>query len=76
MYLALDHLQQLTHDRQQDFQAAAAAHKLAGSSPARMRIARTLRRVADRLDTATSPPAVSSALPGGGFEPPPGLSAR
>ena len=43
-----------------------AAHRLVGSSPARIRIARTLRRAADRLDTATSPSTVRSALPGGG----------
>jgi len=60
-------LSQLTQDRQQDRLAAAAEHRLAPSSPARTRIARTLRRTADRLDAAT--PAASpvrSALPGGG----------
>jgi hypothetical protein len=75
MYPSPDILQQLTHDRQRDRQTAAAAHKLVGSSPARTRIARTLRRAADRLDATTSPSAVRSALPGGGFEPPSGLSA-
>jgi hypothetical protein len=66
MYLSPDLLHQMTDDRQQDRRAAAAAHRLAGSSPARTRIARTLRRAADRLDTATSPSAVRGALPGGG----------
>jgi len=60
-------LSQLTQDRQQDRLAAAAEHRLAPSSPARMRVARTLRRTADRLDAATvSPSKVRSALPGGG----------
>ena len=71
-----DFLQQIVHDRQHDRRASAAAHRLAVPSPARTRVARTLRRAADRLDTATSPSAVRSAHPGGGFEPPPGLSAR
>ena len=60
-------LSQLTHDRQQDRLASAAVHRLVPSAPARTRVARTLRRTADRLDTAT--PATSpvrSALPGGG----------
>ena len=74
MYLP-DHLQQLTNDRQQARQASAAAHKFVGSSSARIRIARTLRRAADRLDTATSPSSVRSALPGGSSQLPPGLSA-
>ena len=68
-------LHQLVNDRQQDRWAAADAHRLAGSTPARIRIARTLRRAADRLDTATSPATVSSALPGGGCQPPSGVSA-
>jgi hypothetical protein len=60
-------LSQLTHDRQQDRLASAAVHRLAPTSPARIRIARTLRRTADRLDAATaSSPPVRSALPGGG----------
>ena len=66
MDLSPDLLHQLTDDRQQDRRAAAAAHRIAGSSPARTRIARTLRRAADRLDTATSPSSVRGALPGGG----------
>lgn len=60
-------LSQLTHDRQQDRLASAAVHRIAPTSPARIRIARTLRRTADRLDAATaSSPPVRSALPGGG----------
>lgn len=60
-------LSQLVHDRQQDRLDAAAVHRLVQPSPARTRVARTLRRTADRLDvgtSATSP--VRSALPGGG----------
>ena len=60
-------LSQLTQDRQQVLLAAAAVHRLVPSSPARTRVARTLRRTADRLDaatTATTP--VRSAVPGGG----------
>ena len=53
MHLSPDFLAQLAHDRHHARRAAAAAHRLAGSSPARIRIARTLRRAADRLDTAT-----------------------
>ena len=66
MHLA-DFVSQATHDRQQDRLAAAAVHRLVPESPARVRIARTLRRAADRLDmgtSATSP--VRSAIPGGG----------
>ena len=66
-----DPLSQLTHDRQQDRLASAAVHRLVPTSPARIRIARTLRRTADRLDAAAVSPApvrgtVRSALPGGG----------
>jgi hypothetical protein len=69
-----DHLQQLVHDRQRDRLASAAVHRIVPSSPARARIARTLRRAADRLDAATaSPPPVRSALPGGGHEAAAGL---
>jgi hypothetical protein len=59
---------QIVHDRQQDRLAAAAVHRLAPSSPVRSRLARTLRRTADRLDAATAAPAkpMRSALPGGG----------
>jgi hypothetical protein len=60
-------LSQLVHDRQQDRLAAAAVHRLVPSSPARVRIARTLRRTADRLDAATAPAKpMRRALPGGG----------
>ena len=69
MYAATDFDSQITHDRQQDRLAAAAVHRLVPSSPARSRIARTLRRTADRLDAATaSTSPVRSALPGGGCE--------
>jgi hypothetical protein len=54
MYPAPDFLLQTTQDRQQDRLAAAAVHRLVPSSPARLRIARTLRRTADRLDAATA----------------------
>jgi hypothetical protein len=67
MYPAPDFLDQITHDRQQDRLAAAAVHRLVPSSSARSRIARTLRRTADRLDAATaSAKPVRSAVPGGG----------
>ena len=62
-----DVLTQITKDRQQDPLAAAAVHRLAPSTPVRTRIARTLRRTADRLDAATAAAKpVRSALPGGG----------
>jgi hypothetical protein len=54
MYAATDFDAQITQDRQQDRLAAAAVHRLVPSSPARSRIARTLRRTADRLDAATT----------------------
>ena len=57
MYPAHDFLDQITHDRQQDRLAAAAVHRFVPSSPVRSRIARTLRRTADRLDAATVAPA-------------------
>ena len=67
MYAATDFDAQIIHDRQQDRLAAAAVHRLVPSSPARSRIARTLRRTADRLDAATNAASpVQSALPGGG----------
>jgi hypothetical protein len=67
MYAATDVDAQITHDRQQDRLAAAAVHRLVPSSPARTRIARTLRRTADRLDAATTATSqVRSAVPGGG----------
>ncbi len=66
MYPA-DFVSHVTHDRQQDRLAAAAVHRLVSASPARVRIARTLRRAADRLDTATAVTTpVRSAIPGGG----------
>jgi len=49
-----DFLSHLTHDRQQDRLAAAAVHRLVPSSPVRTRLARSLRRTADRLDAATT----------------------
>jgi hypothetical protein len=62
-----DTIFQIAHDRQQDRLAAAAVHRLAPSTPVRLRLARTLRRTADRLDAATAPSArVGSAVPGGG----------
>jgi len=61
-----DFLSQLTHDRQQDRLASAAVHRLVPSSPVRSRIARTLRRTADRLDAATAAPPARSVLRGGG----------
>jgi hypothetical protein len=67
MHPASDLLPQLTHDHQQDRLAAAAVHRLAPPFPARTKLARTLRRAADRLDAATaSPGPVRNALPGGG----------
>ena len=66
MYASTDLLQQLTLDRQDDLMTAAAAHRLAAQGPARRRIAQSLRRAADRLDAATSPSGVGTALPGGG----------
>lgn len=64
-------LDQIVHDRQQDRLAAAAAHRLVPSAPVRSKLARSLRRAADRLDAAAVSPApkrsqVGSALPGGG----------
>lgn len=67
MYPASDFLAQVTHDRQQDRLAAAAVHRLVPSSPVRSTTARTLRRIADRLDEATTAASpVRSALPRGG----------
>ena len=62
-----DQLSQIAHDRQRDRLAAAAEHAVVPASPARARVAHSLRRMADRLDAATaSPPPVRSAYPGGG----------
>lgn len=66
MHPSADLLAQLTSDRLQDRRAAAAAHRIVESTPARRRIAQSLRRAADRIDTATSPSTVRSALPGRG----------
>ena len=43
-------LEQLTDDRRHDRQAVAAAERLVDNTPARRRIAQSLRRAADRLD--------------------------
>ena len=74
---ASDVLPQLNQDRQQSMLAAAAVHRLVPPSPVRTRIARSLRRAADRLDAATAATTpVQRALPGGGpSQLPPGLSA-
>ncbi len=56
MHPASDFLPQVTHDRQQDRLATAAVYRLVPSSPARERLARSLRRTADRLDAATAVP--------------------
>ena len=48
-------LDQLTDDRHRDRRQAAAVERLADRTPARRRIAQSLRRAADRLDgTAVS----------------------
>jgi hypothetical protein len=61
-------LLQLAHDRQRELRESAATHRLRGPDPARRRIARSLRRLADRLDAATAAPgAASGALPGRGL---------
>jgi hypothetical protein len=62
MHFSPDLLTQITHDRQDERQASAAAHRLV-STPARRRIAQSLRRAADRLD---APVVVTTALPGRG----------
>ena len=62
-----DFVTQASYDRQQDRLAAAAVHRLVPASPARVKMARTLRRAADRLDTATAVKTpVRRAIPGGG----------
>ena len=55
MLYSPDLLRQLTVDRQQDLLRSAAAHRVAEPSPVRRQIAKSLRRAADRLDTATGP---------------------
>ncbi len=67
MHLSTELLHQLTTDRQQDRHSAASAQRLAEPSPARRRIARSLRRAADRLDASASTVTVSNALPGRGY---------
>lgn len=59
-------LDQLVADRQHDRQAAAASRRLAQASPARRRVAQSLRRAADRLDGSGSTVVASNALPGRG----------
>jgi hypothetical protein len=67
MYLSSELLHQLISDRQQDRHSAASAQRAAEPSQARRRIARSLRRAADRLDASASTVTVSNALPGRGF---------
>jgi hypothetical protein len=55
-------LQQLSDDRRHDRHGAAATERLVETTPARRRIARSLRRAADRLDgSAVSARADSAA---------------
>ena len=62
-----DFLHQLVRDRQEDLLEAAAARRAAGPSRVRRRFAQSLRRAADRLDTATAPShSMSGAHPGRG----------
>ncbi len=68
MQLSPDLLQQLTNDRINDRRASAAASRIVATTPARKRIAQSLRHAADRLD------ATSTALPGRGT-PASGVSA-
>jgi hypothetical protein len=56
MQLSPDLLQQLTEDRMNDRQASAAASRIVATTPARMRIAQSLRRAADRLDATSTVP--------------------
>ena len=56
-----DLLHQLVQDRQQELLASAAAHRLVAPVPARTRIARSLRRAADRLDA--TPATLGKPLP-------------
>ena len=62
--LSPDFLPQFSHDRQDDLRASAAARRLSGSVSARTRLARTLRRAADRLDS--TPATLGDPLPGRG----------
>jgi hypothetical protein len=62
-----DLLQQLVSDRQQDLLGSAATRRNVVPGPVRTRIARTLRRAADRLDAATAATgSMSGADPGRG----------
>jgi hypothetical protein len=61
MYPSPEFMQQVTDDRHRERRASVSAHRLAGSSGTRTRVARSLRRVADRLDGTTSPTATSGA---------------
>ena len=58
MLSSSDFLHQLVRDRQEDLLEAAAARRAAGPSRVRRRFAQSLRRAADRLDTATGPSAL------------------
>ena len=55
MHLNADLHHQYALDRQQRLLGEAAAHRLADRMPTRTRIARFLRRAADRPDAATAP---------------------
>ena len=66
MLPSTDFLHQLVRDRQQDLLDAAAAHRAAEPSRVRRQIAQSLRRAADRLDTATSASRSVSGAPGRG----------
>ena len=57
-------LHQIASDRQQELRAEAAHRRLVASTPLRTRFAQVLRRAADRIDAATTPPRhVRNALP-------------
>ena len=56
MHLNLDVHHQYALDRQQRLRDEAAPHRLADRMPTRSRIARFLRRAADRPDAATAAP--------------------
>jgi hypothetical protein len=57
MHLDTNVMTQIAHDRRQRLLDDAAASRLAGMVPARVRFARALRRTADRLDAAAARPA-------------------
>lgn len=56
MHLNVDLHHVYVLDRQLRLEAEAAAHRLAETTPLRTRIARLLRRTADRPDAATAAP--------------------